>query len=406
MNITFLAIAALLLLAVLALLSRPLLRRASGVPSASRQSLNAAIYRDQLAELERDHASGSLSAVDYEQSRSELQRRLLQDVSGTEAAPTPAHRAWRSTIALGLALPIAAALLYAWLGNPAALEQRHEVTAAQIEQMVASLAARLEKNPDDVQGWAMLARSYKAMRRFDESEKAFAHVGAAMDSDPALLTEYADLLAVKAGGKLEGKPLELVNKALKLDPANTMALALAGTAAFERSDFPAAMAYWERLQKIFPPESEDAKSIAAAIAETREKMGGKAKEVVKAEVKAGVKESSGKTVSGRVTLSPALAAKLQPADTLFVFARAVDGPRIPLAVLRVHAQDLPLNFALDDTLAINPEMKISGASQVKIEARISRSGNATPQSGDLVGESAVVKPGAKGVNIVIERSLP
>ena len=407
MNITFLAIAALLFLAMLALLAHPLLRRSATVSAASRQSLNTAIYSDQLSELERDRAAGSLSEADYEQSRSELQRRLLQDASETEAAPSisPSRRGWRSALALGLLLPVAAALLYAWLGNPAALqEQKHDVSAAQIEQMVAKLAARLEQNPDDIQGWAMLARSYKAMRRFEESEKAFAHVGSAMDNDPVLLTEYADLLAVKAGGKLEGRPLDLVKKALKIDPANTMALALAGTAAFDRSDFPVALQYWERLQKIFPPDSDDAKSIAAAIAETREKMGGKAKLATKAEAKPAAK--AGTTVSGRVTLAPALAAKMQPADTLFVFARAVDGSRIPLAVLRVRAQDLPLTFILDDSMAMNPELKISGASQVKIEARISRSGNAIPQSGDLAGESVVVKPGAKDVSVVIERLLP
>ena len=399
MNITFLSLAGLLVLAVLLLLLRPLLRRAAPSAAASRQALNKAVYRDQLVDLERDRAAGSLSAADYEQSRAELQRRLLADASDTDPPPPPSGPAWRSALALGLALPVAAAALYAWLGTPAALQPQaagHEVTQAQIEQMVADLAARLQKHPDDVKGWVMLARSYKAMQRFDDAAKAFAHVGEAMNTDPELLSEYADLLAVQAGGKLDGKPMELVHKALGLDPNNTMALALAGTAAYNRKDFPEALRYWEHLQKVLPPESEDAKSVAAAIAEIRAKTGSGPEP----------KAVSGKGVSGRVTLAPALTAKVQPGDTVFVFARALGGSPMPLAVQRARAGDLPLEFSLDDSLAINPAMKLSEAGEVRIEARVSKSGNATPQPGDLIGESAVVKPGAKDVRVVIERTIP
>jgi len=403
MNITFLSAAALLLLAVLALLLRPLLRRAAPLATASRRSLNTAIYRDQLAELERDRAAGNLSEADFDQSQTELQRRLLADASEADPAPQSSGPAWRSAIALSLALPLAAVLLYAQFGDPAGLkppveQPGHQLTKAQIEQMVAVLAARLEKHPDDIKGWAMLARSYKAMGRFAEAEKAFVRIGDAINSDPVLLTEYADLLAVQANGNLNGKPEALVEEALKLDPENPKALWLAGTAAFNRGDYPVAGRYWERLLKLLPPDSEDAKTITAAIAETREKGGGQP-----AKDKAAV---PGKAVSGRVSLAPALADKIQPGDTLFIFARAVGGSRMPLAVLRAHAGDLPLTFTLDDSLAITPQLKLSGASQVKIEARISKSGNATPQKGDLIGESAVVKPGAKRVNIVIGRVAP
>ena len=414
MNMTFLLVSAALFLVALALLLRPLLRR-STLPAhgASRQALNAAIYRDQLAELESDRSTGSLAESDFAQASAELQRRLLQVAAPQldDALPAPARPAWRTALCIGLALPLAAALLYAWLGKPAATlpqEQSaaHPVTSEQIEQMVAGLAARLEKNPGDLQGWAMLARSYKAMRRFDEAERAFAHLGDAMNNDPVLLAEYADLLAVRANGSLEGKPLELVQKALKLDPNNTMSLALAGTAAYDRHDYPEAVRYWEHLQQLLPPESEDAKALTATLAEIRGKSGASITPATAPTGKPAAAVAPGKTVSGRVTLAPALAAKVQAGDTVFVFARAIDGPRIPLAVLRARGQDLPLAFSLDDSLAINPELKISGASQVKIEARVSKSGNATPQSGDLIGESGAVKPGATGVNILIEKSIP
>ncbi len=408
MNFIFLSAAALLLLVVLGLLLRPLLRRNAPSMIASRQALNTAIYRDQLVELERDRAAGSLSEVDYEQAREELQRRLLADASESDALPSSSGPAWRSALALVLALPIAAAALYAWLGTPAALQPiqeqpqaGHPVTQAQIEQMVAALAARLKQHPEDIKGWIMLARSYKALGRYDDAARAFAHIGDAMDSDPELLSEYADLLAVRAGGKLDGKPMELVNKALALDPNNTMALALAGTAAYGKKDFATAVKYWERLQKILPPDSDDAKSIAAAVAEARAKEGGG-----HSATKTAPADAAGGAVSGRVTLAPALTGKMQPGDTLFVFARAVGGARMPLAVERAHAGDLPLSFTLDDSLALKPELKISSAKEVKVEALISKSGNAKPQKGDLIGESAVVKPGAKGVQIVIDRAVP
>ncbi len=408
MNFIFLSAAALLLLVVLGLLLRPLLRRNAPSMIASRQALNTAIYRDQLVELERDRAAGSLSEVDYEQAREELQRRLLADASESDALPSSSGPAWRSALALVLALPIAAVALYAWFGTPAALQPiqeqpqaGHPVTQAQIEQMVAALAARLKQHPEDIKGWIMLARSYKALGRYDDAARAFAHIGDAMDSDPELLSEYADLLAVRAGGKLDGKPMELVNKALALDPNNTMGLALAGTAAYGKKDFATAVKYWERLQKILPPDSDDAKSIASAIAEARAKEGGG-----HSATKTAPADAARGAVSGRVTLAPALTGKMQPGDTLFVFARAVGGARMPLAVERAHAGDLPLSFTLDDSLALNPELKISSAKEVKVEALISKSGNAKPQKGDLVGESAVVKPGAKGVQIVIDRAVP
>ncbi len=404
MSIPFLIAAALLALLALAWLLRPLLRRATSGQGTSRQALNTTIYRDQLAELERDRTSGSIAAADFEQARAELQRRLLQDAAVADealAAPRPEKR---TALALALLLPLAAGLLYAWLGNPAAMQPRaaqHQIAAGQIDEMIAKLAARLEKNPQDTQGWAMLGRSYKALGRFEEAENAFVRAGDMVNDDPVLLTEYADLLAVRANNSLEGRPMELVRKALQLDPANTMALALAGTAAYNRQDFPEATRYWERLLELLPPESEDARGLTATLAEIREKSGGKP--VAKIVTEKPAKAVAAKSVSGSVTLAPALAGKVQAGDTLFVYARPAEGSRMPLAVLRVHASDLPLTFTLDDSMAISPDLKLSGATLVKIEARVSRSGQANRQPGDLIGESGPLKPGTKGIKLSIDR---
>lgn len=273
MSPLFLGIAALLCLLSLAVLLRPLFAAGGAQRSITRQALNAAIYADQLAELERDRASGKLAASDVEQAKNELQRRLLEDAQSADVAPSQTRPPWQALLLLAVALSAAALVTYVWLGNPRAQRPAfdREEGIAQVEQMVSGLAARLEKNPDDIKGWSMLARSYKVMRRFDEAESAFARLGDALYADPTLLADYADLLAVRANGQLEGRPLELVHKALALDPDHLMSLSLAGTAAYNRGDHATALRHWDRLYRLLPPESEDAQSLAATLAEIRGK---------------------------------------------------------------------------------------------------------------------------------------
>jgi cytochrome c-type biogenesis protein CcmH len=269
----FLIAAAILVAVTLLLLLTPLLRRRAPGAEASRNAINTGIYRDQLAELERDFAAGSLNQADYEEGRRELQRRLLEDAGSDGAAGTRSQPARRSALLIGLTLPIAAALLYFALGNIPALSpesaQPPKITAQQIEEMVAKLAARMEQNPDDPKGWVMLARSYKAMGRYEESTRAFGKAEKLVNEDPNLLAEYAEALALSTGGSLRGRPSELIARALKLDPDFPDALVLAGTAAYEREDYAAAAAYWERLLKLLPPDSEDAQSLAESIKKAR-----------------------------------------------------------------------------------------------------------------------------------------
>lgn len=270
----FIIAAALLTLAILALLAYPLLRRKPAGAATQRQ-LNAAIYRDQLAELEGDFAEGSLSADDYAHDREALQRRLLEDAAEAEVPVAIGGGGTRTALALLVLLPLGAAGLYAWLGTPAAMEPvvaQHAAGQDELERMVAGLAARQEKNPGDLNGWVMLGRSYKAFGRFDEAVKALERAMPLIEKDAALLAVYADTLAAQAGGNLEGKPRQIFERALKLDPDSVMALDLAGTAAYERKDFGAAAGYWERLRKLLPADSEYAKSLDAGIAEARAQM--------------------------------------------------------------------------------------------------------------------------------------
>ena len=270
----FLIAAAILIAVTLLLLLPPLLRQRAPGAEASRNAINAGIYRDQLAELDRDFASGSLNQTDYEEGRRELQRRLLEDAGSDGAADTNARPARRSALLIGLSLPIAAALIYFALGNIPALSpdsaKPPKITAQQVEEMVAKLAARMEQNPDsDPKGWVMLARSYKAMGRYEESTRAFGKAEMLVNADPNLLAEYAEALALSTGGSLRGRPSELIARALKLDPEFPDALVLAGTAAYEREDYAAAAAYWERLLKLLPPDSEDAQALAESIKKAR-----------------------------------------------------------------------------------------------------------------------------------------
>jgi cytochrome c-type biogenesis protein CcmH len=408
----FLVVAAAMLAVAVAWVLVPLLarrERASPDPEAT----NLAVLRDQVAELAADLARGTLTQERYEQAKLELERRVLDEVKPGEPAGTdspPAASAWTAAI-LGAIIPVAAVALYVTVGSPGALlaqapgasGPRHEVTPGELEAMVAKLAAHVEKNPDDAQGWTLLARSYYVMGRYPEAVRAYERAAALVPRDADLLADYADALAVTQGRSLQGKPLELVQRALEIDPEHWKALALAGTAAFGRKDYGRAIAYWERLKRVVPGDSEVGRSVDASIAEARELAGAKPAAAGAPKTPAA---AAGAKVAGKVSLAQALAANTAPTDTVFIFARASSGPPLPLAVLRKQVRDLPLDFTLDDSMAMAPNLKLSGFAEVVVGARVSRSGNATPQSGDLQGLSRPVKVGATGLAIVIDTAVP
>ena len=375
---------------------------------------NLSILRDQLAELQADLGRGTISAQQYSGARAELERRALEEGVSADAKSPSVQRGGRwAALAVGVLIPLAVLSMYAWIGEPAglrpeAVSAEQPVGAAEIEKMVAGLAQRLEKNPDDPRGWMMLARSYYVLQRMPDAVKAYAKAVDKIKDDADLYADYADALAMSQGRRIEGAPLELVKQALRIDPAHPKALAMAGTEAFNRKDFPAALAYWEKLLPLLPPDSDMSKSVAGGIAEARDL--GKIKSVAappaKPAAKPGPIAGPGGGVSGRVTLSPGLVAQAGPQDTLFIVARALNGPRIPLAVLRRRVADLPMDFALDDTQAMSPELKLSSFTDVIVTARISKSGNAISQPGDLQGTIRAVKVGTRGVAVVIDSVVP
>jgi cytochrome c-type biogenesis protein CcmH len=388
-------------------------------------SLNTAIHRDRLGELERDRANGTLSDADLAEAREELQRQLLDDTAATETLVAGGLDR-RSGIALAILLPLIAIGLYALLGSPAAVlpgEMQMQRAAADMEQMTAKLARKLEQNPDNPEGWAMLARSYKSLQRWDDAEKAFTRIGPDLNKNPDLLAELAELLVQKNGG-FTVRSRDLVRQALALDGNNMLALFLGGGEAVAGGRYAEAVELWQRLLPQLEPGGEDARMVESSIAMARERAGGKAaakppgiipgavapqddlhRSVARKADQGGAK-SAASAVSGRVELAAAVKDKASPDDVVFIFARAVDGPRMPLAAQRARVADLPLDFMLDDGQALMPEATLSSAQQVRVEVRVSKSGKATPGKGDLTGKSAAVKPGAKGLRIVIDQIEP
>jgi len=395
------AIGATLLVGVTLLLLLLPFRRRPANADFSRQQLNAAIYRDQFAELDRDRAAGALSQDDYSVAYGELQRRLLEDssVEATPAATTlPASRI--APLALALALPMCAVLLYLTLGNPAALSPpppEQKFSSDDIERMVAGLAAKLEKEPENLQGWAMLARSYKAMGRFPAALRAYERAGKLLDSNAELLVDYADALAASSGS-FTPKALEAISKALQLDPANAQALWLRGTAAFDAKRYDAAIADWQSLLALLEPDSEDARVVEGNIAEAQAKGG---KDVVPK--KSTASATAPAFVKGRVELASNFADKVSATDTVMVIARPTDGTRMPVAVLRVPASQLPLAFTLDDSLAMSPDHKVSKFTELLVEARISKTGQAMAQAGDLLSAAQTIPVGTKDLRLVVDR---
>jgi len=416
----FWLLVALLVTLTLAALLRPLLRARSAASAPDTAEASIAVYRDQKRSLDAEHAAGTMTTAEHEAALGDLARRVAEEAEAAplKASPAPQRARWIA-IALLVLIPSAAVVLYKRLGNPetATLATSeagsHEVSEKQIAAMVDSLAQRLKQHPDDANGWVLLAHSYQALERFPEAADAYEHAAGLIHDDPNLLADYADALAMAHGKKLAGKPAELVQRALALDPMHRKSLALAATAALETRDLDGSLAYWRRLAAEIPAGSDESRQVGAVIAEVESaKREGKGLPMSsarssgepapqKSEAKA-----AASAISGRVDVSAALASRVALSDTVFIYARAASGPRMPLAVLRIPAKELPRNFSLDDSMSMASGATLSSAPSIVVEARISKSGNAIPQSGDLFGRSGSVKPGTSGIAITIDQVVP
>ena len=390
--ISFLIPAFLLLVLVLVLLLRPFIFPPK-VEATSRRQMNATIYREELEKLETERVAGSINSADYEIAHAEMRQRLFQD---TDEEDDRSVMGSSKITAIGLCLFIAvlSAGFYFALGDATRIAQtntQQPMTQEGVEKMVAQFAAKMEQDPGNLQGWVMLARSYRILGRNQEAAKAYERAGSFIESDPQLLADYADVLASNANGSFSGKPLQLINQALKLDPNNLMALWLSGTASYAAGNYKAAVQIWEKLAQQVPPGTEDARSIEASIADARAKGGLSSKASV-----------STKGVSGKIEISTDLKSKVKSGDIVMVIARK-PGERMPVAVLRTGISDFPMNFSLTDALAMNPSAPLSQLNEASIEVRISKTGMAKPEVGDLISTPQIVKVGANNIRLVIDQ---
>lgn len=385
--------------------------------SNASKSLTAHVKR-QIGDLQAQFARGDLTQAQLDQQTAALERRLL-DLLLSEPADTadsfnskrPSAR-FLASLVLGILL--IAGIGYWFTGGPAQKAQMAvegegagQPDSAQIAAMVEQLAQRLKQDPSDGEGWGMLARSYSVMERNEEALEAYARAVALRKDDASLLVDYADALGVKNQHRLAGEPMKLITQALKIDPANLKGLALAGTDAFVRQDYAQAVRYWSEVQKVGPPENPLVQQVVASLQEARNRAGlpsVSAGQAALAQVPASsIKTPSGvaASVGGTVTLSAALRAQVGPQDTVFIFARPANGSRMPLAAQRIQVKDLPYQFTLDDSKSMSPSMLLSSSAQVVLGARISKSGDAIPQAGDLSGQAGPVPLGTQGIALEI-----
>jgi cytochrome c-type biogenesis protein CcmH len=382
---------------------------------------NAAVYRDQLAELEREHQLGNLTDDELQASRDELSQRLLDDVrevpvaSAESVAPVVWRKPWIAIASMVFVVPVLSMVMYSVLGQPAALDplalqqgidSSAEVTPEKLTEMAIALTRRLQDEPNSMEGWVMLGRVQRARGRFEEAAEALAKA-LALSRDDNLLIERAEVLAQHNGGSFAGEPWSIIQRVLAADPHHLNALFLAGSASYAEMNFRSALRFWERAREVVPADSPDAPELDRAIAEARDKMGlppippRAASETVNSQSA----DAMASSISGRVTLVNELKGLVAPTDTVFVYATPVSGSRMPVAIVRTTADKLPLDFVLDDSTAMNPSAKLSSMGEVTVRVRISKSGQATAQPGDLGVSLSPVKPGSKGLNLMVRDTL-
>lgn len=441
MTVFWIFVVILLTLAFVYLLP-PLVRRRVRVDVVDQEAINVQLYKERLEELRGDQENGLLNEEQFATAQADLEKSLLYDLSGSKdkvevAAPRGPGR-WVAAVVIAFGVPVASLALYSHLGaskllpalEAAALERQMggaPTAAAQaqtpphpgaadgqqapsVEEMIAGLAKRMEDNPDDPKGWYMLARSYTVTQQYPDAVKAYDNAYRLVPNDPDVLAGYAEVLALASDSQLRGRPTELLDAALVADPNHTRANWLRGFAHYQAGEVKAAIAQWEKLLAQVPPESPDRENIAQIIREARAEIGMADASPAAAPQPAQpavVAAADGKTITVSVNLAGELAAKASPGDTLFLFARAVEGPRMPLAVVRKRVADLPFTVTLDDSMAMSPAMVLSNFPEVSIEARVSKSGNAMPSSGDLRGMVSPVKPGGGDpIALLIDAELP
>ena len=415
MTSAFLIFAALMLIAALAFVLVPLLRTRVGDDAQNEA-------RRRRKALEAAHADGILTDAEYAAKCAALAQ------AAPASAPARTRTGFAVALAVALLLPAAAILLYWQLGAPRALDPANLVArsgeGADIEAAIAQLAEKMKQDPDNAEGWALLGRAYKSTRRFADARDALKRAHDLLPDDADLMVEYAETLVLSSSDhRIQGDALTLIEKAIQTNPQNQKGLWLAGIADSQVGKYDEAVKKWNTLLPLLPPGSNVADSVQEQIAQAEALRDGKplpapstqpppetSKAAAAAE--AGANEAQGAATSGprilvTVALDPRLKDKVAPGDTLFVFAKAASGPPMPLAIAKLSAAQLPASVTLTDAMSMMPNMNLSAFAQIVIGARISKSGQAIAQSGDLQALSAPL-PNSRSepVELTIDQAVP
>jgi cytochrome c-type biogenesis protein CcmH len=421
MTVFWLAAVAMVVVA-LAFLVPPLVGRRAIRPT-HRSGQNLAIARERLRDLRAEHRQGALSDAEFDKARRDLEDSLLVSLADDEEPADERNTSPYWPVAIAVAVPVLAGTLYLVLGAPGAFEapdRRPGVAAGgtdapSVESLLARLEDRLAANPDDEQGWRILARTYLSLQRFDEAVKAFERLMALAGDDPEVMVQYADALAMQAGGDLSGRPSGLVERALSINPSEPQGLWLGGLAAESRGQYQLAIERWRRLMPLLGDDEQARAQVAGLIDRARSRAADEGVAVDDRSLPAVPTSPSGDratapgeaTVTVRVRIDPALADRVRPDQIVFIFARALDGPPMPLAVARRKVRDLPLEVELTDAMSMLPELRLSSFDTIQIGARVSASGQPAAASGDLEGLASPVRVASREpVLVTISKVLP
>jgi len=417
--ILFWIICSLLLVIAMLFAVLPLWRNNLTQNAVERDGANLEIIKDQFTEMDTDLKNGLLSQEMLDQGKSELRSRLLNEVNEHKTVNTTLTGRQIKILALVISIlvPISAVGLYWKVGNRHALLQQKGSNTELSDGFhtpngIQELEENVANNSEDLNSLVMLARIYGERGRYSDSVKLYEKLTQRVPEEAQVWAEYAEVQAMNSGKKLSGIPAKLISKALEIDPNNFKALALSGSVAMEQGDFSAAVRHWEKLLTLIPKDDENIKALEEAIQQGRvlaaQKSGVQIPALVQKKSKNEPQKLAGigkESITGTVTLSKTMKSKTSPDDTVFVLVRAAQGPKMPLAIVRKQVKDLPFSFALDDTSAMSPLMKVSNFDQVVVVARVSKSGTAMTQPGDIQGTSTVVKPGASGLQISIDKII-
>ncbi|MFZ6819284.1 c-type cytochrome biogenesis protein CcmI [Undibacterium sp. Ji22W] len=391
--------------------------------------LNLAVLRDQLHELDIDLHEGSIDVAAYQKAKADLEKRTLEDVHEHAMAAQESPHRLTSSIGAAIGLIVLSLGMYALLGSPRSIDEismeelttavqgdtknagttNAQLTNSSSQASIEALKRDLASNTNNAEKWNQLAQQYHAVKQYSEAADAYAHLITLIPPDAAVLADYADTLAMSQNRNLQGEPEKLIQRALKIDPRNIKALALAGTAAFSQKKYTDAAAYWKQILPLVSADPETKQSTIANIQEAETLSNGLVPSDKKTEAQSSVSDAVGagtSSIEGIVSLDPALRKLVADSDTVFIFAKALDGPKFPLAVLKKQVKDLPFNFALDDSMSMMPNVKLSDFPMVLVGARVSKSGSAMPVQGDLEGVTEPTPPGTRGIKITINSQRP